>query len=84
MTFFGHNCKIDASFFVNSFAKLYFARERPFGLPPYQRMISVPFPNRSKRMNSIEKFLTILLSCDKANNFIDDRLFNVGIRINAT
>jgi len=43
-TFFGHNCKIVDPFDVNSFAKLYFFRKRPFHLPPHQRVIRLPFP----------------------------------------
>jgi hypothetical protein len=47
-TFFGHNCKIVDPFVVNSFAKLYFSRKRPFGLRLHQRVISLPIPERRK------------------------------------
>jgi hypothetical protein len=43
-TFFGNNCKIVDPFNVNSFAKLYFFRKRPFHLPPHQRVIKFPIP----------------------------------------
>jgi hypothetical protein len=45
-TFFGHDCKIVDPFDVNSFAKLYFFRKRPFHLPPHQRVIKLPFVGR--------------------------------------
>jgi hypothetical protein len=44
-TFFRCDCKIGDAFVVNSFAKLYFIRARPFLLPLHQRVISLPFPN---------------------------------------
>jgi len=42
-TFFGNNCKILVTIFVNSFAFFYFAKIRPFNLPLNQRMLSLTF-----------------------------------------
>jgi hypothetical protein len=44
-TFFSYNCKIADPFVVKSFAKLYFARKRPFHLPRQKRVISFALPD---------------------------------------